>query len=154
MIIGHDLMSQLRIILDFDGQTMMWDKSTIKMKKYEHILDINSPINEFSWHEEIYESQALNDALSCLNKILDMKYKPADCDYLTDDKQMQLLSLLHKYQHLFDGLLGTWNAKPCNIELKPDVNPYHSRPFLVTKIHEATLKIEFDRNYTAMRTHM
>jgi hypothetical protein len=33
MIIGHGLMSQLRIILDFDEQTMMWDKSTIKMKE-------------------------------------------------------------------------------------------------------------------------
>jgi hypothetical protein len=57
---------------------------------------------------------------------------------------MQLLSILHKYQHLFDGSLGTWNAKPYNIELKPDAEPYHSRPFLVPKIHEATLKIELE----------
>jgi hypothetical protein len=67
-----------------------------------------------------------------------------NCDYLTDDKQTQLLSLLHKYQHLFNGLLGTWNAKPYNIELKPDAKPYHSRPFPVPKIHEATLKIELE----------
>jgi hypothetical protein len=50
MIVGHDLMSQLRIILDFDGQTMMWDESTIKMKEYEDLFDIKSPINEFYWH--------------------------------------------------------------------------------------------------------
>jgi hypothetical protein len=98
MIIGHDLMSQLQIILDFDGQIMMWDKSTIKMKEYKDLLDINSPINEFYWHEEIYGSQALNDASSHLKKILDMKFELADldiiacnCDYLTDDEQMQLL---------------------------------------------------------------
>jgi hypothetical protein len=151
MIIGHDLMSQLRIILNFDGQTMTWDKSTIRMKELEDLLDINSPINEFYWHEEIYESQALIDASSHLKKILDMKYEPADlnkiahnCDYLTDNEQMQLLSLLHKYQHLFNGSLGTWNAKPCNIELKPDAKPYHSRPFLVPKIHEVTLKIDLE----------
>jgi hypothetical protein len=151
MIISHDLMSQLRIILDFDKQTMMWDESTIKMKEYEDLLDINLPINEFYWHEEIYESQALNDASSHLKKILDMKYEPADlgkiarnCNYLTDNEQMQLLSLLYKYQHLFDGSLGTWNAKPYNIELKPNAKPYHSRPFLVPKIHEATLKIELE----------
>jgi hypothetical protein len=84
------------------------------------------------------------------NKI-DAKYEPADldkiarnCDYLTDDEQMQLLSLLHKYQHLFDGSLGTWNDKPYDIELKPDAKPYHSRPFPVPKIHEATLKIELE----------
>jgi hypothetical protein len=110
------------------------------MKEYE---------DEFYWHEGSYESQALNDASSWLKTILDAKYKPADlnkitceCNYLTDDEQMQLLSLLHKYQHLFDGLSGTWNAKPYDIELKPNVKPYHSRPFLVPKIHEATLKIE------------
>jgi hypothetical protein len=136
MIIGHDLMSQLGIIFNFYGQTMTWDKSTIKMKEYKDLLDINSPVNEFCWHEESYESQALNDASSHLKKILDAKYEPADhdkiacnCNYLTDDKQMQLLSLLCKYQHLFDGLLGTWNAKPYDIELKPDAKSYHSRPF-------------------------
>jgi len=63
---------------------------------------------------------------SWLKKILDKKVQPADldqiahdCDYLTDDEKMQLLTLLHKYQHLFDGMLGTWNGEHYNIELKP-----------------------------------
>jgi hypothetical protein len=30
------------------------------------VLDINSPVNEFYWHEEIYESQALKVAV-CLS---------------------------------------------------------------------------------------
>jgi hypothetical protein len=38
------------------------------MKEYQDLSDINSPINEFYWHEEIYESQALNDASSHLKK--------------------------------------------------------------------------------------
>jgi hypothetical protein len=33
----------------------------------ERISDINSPVNEFYWHEESYESQALNDALQHLH---------------------------------------------------------------------------------------
>ena len=45
----------------------------------------------------------------------------------------------------FDGTLGTWNNKPYNIELKEGTKPYHSRPFLVPKIHERTLKVELDR---------
>jgi hypothetical protein len=68
-------MSQLGIILNFDGQNIMWNESTIKIKEYKDLSDINSPINEFYWHEETYESQALNDASSCLKKILDAKYK-------------------------------------------------------------------------------
>jgi hypothetical protein len=73
MIIGCDLMSQLGIILNLDRQTMTWDKSTIKMKEYEDLLNIDSPVNEFYWHEESYESQALNDASTHLKKILDAK---------------------------------------------------------------------------------
>jgi hypothetical protein len=94
MTIGHDLMSQLRKILDFDTQIMTWDESTIKMKEYEDLLDSNSSVKELYWHEESFESQELNDASSHLKKILDAKYKPADlnkiacnCNYLTDDKQ-------------------------------------------------------------------
>jgi hypothetical protein len=30
---------------------MMWDESTIKMKEYEDLSDIDSPVNEFYWHE-------------------------------------------------------------------------------------------------------
>jgi hypothetical protein len=42
-------------------------------------------------------------------------------------------------------LLGIWNAKPFDIELKPNAKPYHSsRPFLVSKIHETTFKIELE----------
>ncbi len=66
-------MSQLGIILNLDRQTMTWDKSTIKMKEYEDLLNIDSPVNEFYWHEESYESQALNDASTHLKKILDAK---------------------------------------------------------------------------------
>ena len=88
----------------------------------------------FTGMKKAYESQALNDASSRLKKILDAKYEPADldkiardCDYLTDDEQTQLLSLLHKYQHLFDGSLGVWNGQPYDIELKPEAKPYHSQ---------------------------
>ena len=75
MIIGRDLMSQLGIILDFDGQTMTWEESTVKMKDYEELLDILLPVNEFYWHEEIYESQALNDASSRLKKIVPISFR-------------------------------------------------------------------------------
>ena len=153
MTIGHDLMSQLGKILNFDIQTITWDENPLSKWKNTKTFwsNINSPINEFYWHEETYEWQALNDASSHLTKILDAKHKPTDlkkiarnCDYLTDIEQNQLFSLLHQYQHLFNGSLDTWNAKPCDIEFKPDAKPYHSKPFLVQKNHEATLKIELE----------
>ena len=79
-------------------------------------------------------------------------YAPADlnaviqaCRHLTEGEKSQVHALLWKYEHLFDGTLGTWNNKPYNIELKEGAKPYHSRPFPVPKIHERTLKVELDR---------
>jgi hypothetical protein len=83
----------------------------------------------------------LKDIRRKIQEAADLNKIARNCDYLTDDEQMQLLSLLHKYQHLLDGSLGTWNAKPYNIELKPDAKPYHSRPFPVPNAHQARLTI-------------
>ena len=84
--------------------------------------------------------------------ILDAKYEAADldeviraCEYLDSNEQQQLLALLRKYEHLFDGTLGTWNNEPYNIELKDGAKPYHSRPFPIPKVHEHTLQLELDR---------
>ena len=52
---------------------------------------------------------------------------------------------MSKYEHLFDGTLGTWRKEPYNIALKEGAKPYHSRPFPVPKIHEHTPKVELDR---------
>ena len=48
MILGHDIMSELRIMLDFKNQTMTWDDSTINMKDPESLLDLLDPVNDFS----------------------------------------------------------------------------------------------------------
>jgi len=70
-MIGHDLLSELQIILNFKQETVTREESTIKMKDYDALLDISSPSeHEFYWHEEEYESQVLNDASSHLKKIL------------------------------------------------------------------------------------
>ena len=152
MLIGRDLLSELGIQFDFKSHTMTWDDSTINMKDPDILSCLTMPENDFYWHKEALESQALNDATSRIKKILDAKYEPAnlekimrDCKHLTEDEQASLLALLCKFESLFDGMLGIWHDKPYNIELKPDATPYHARPFPVPKIHEATFKLELDR---------
>jgi hypothetical protein len=61
------------------------------MKEYKDLSDINSPINEFYWHEESYKSQALNDASSRLKKILDAKYEPADLNKIASSSSSKSL---------------------------------------------------------------
>ena len=48
MILGHDVLSKLRIMLNFKDQTMTWDDLTISMKDPESLADLLDPINEFS----------------------------------------------------------------------------------------------------------
>jgi hypothetical protein len=54
--------------------------------------------------------------------------------------------LLHKFESLFDGTLGTWNTEPIDLELKdPEAQPYHVRPYSVPQSQEAKLKAEIER---------
>jgi hypothetical protein len=86
-------------------------------------------------------------------EILDAKYDKADlpaiirdnCSHLTPSHQEKLLSLLLKYETLFDGTLGNWNRPPISIELKEGAKPYHGRPYPITQIHKATLMKEIKR---------
>ena len=122
------------------------------MKDPESLSDLLDPINEFFWKNDQYKTEVLQEASAHLQKILDVKYAPADlnvviqvCRHLSEDEKSQLHALLKKYEHLFDGTLGTWNNKPYNIKLKEGAKHYHSRPFPVPKIHESTLKVKLDR---------
>jgi hypothetical protein len=85
--------------------------------------------------------------------ILDAKYDKADlpvivqdnCSHLKPPHREKLLSLLLKYETLFDGTLGNWNRPPISIELKERATPYHGRPYPVAQVHKATLIKEINR---------
>jgi hypothetical protein len=55
-----------------------------------------------------------------------------------------LLALLLKFKELFDGMLGDWKLPSVSFELKEGAKPYHGRPYLIPKIHKATLMKEID----------
>ena len=46
---------------------------------------------------------------------------------------------------MFDGNLGTLHGKPYDIKHKPDVEPYHGKPFPVPHIHELMFKQELNQ---------
>ena len=87
-----------------------------------------------------------------MKRILDAKYSKSylkttaeSCTHLDPQEINELYRLLNKYKSLFDGNLGTWHVNPYDIKLKPDAEPYHRKPFPVTRIHELTFKQEFGR---------
>ena len=143
MIIGRDIMSELRIDLKFSTQEIEWDDSQIPFK------DVDASISE-AYHVD--DPEGLEDDAQRLKTILDAKYEEADLEetaasqsHLTECEQQQLLELFNKHNSLFDGTLGTWNLDPYDIELKPDAQPYHARSFPIPQRHVNTLKVEVDR---------
>ncbi len=92
-------------------------------------------------------------ATNCVVEILDAKYAkddlPAivrdDCKHLNPSERELLLSLLLKFEQLFDGTLGDWNLPPDSIQLKEGAKPFHGRPYPIPKLHKATLMKEIDR---------
>jgi hypothetical protein len=83
-------------------------------------------------------------------KILDVKYEKTDlpaiirenCAHLTAAKREKLLSVLLKFEQLFDGTLGDWKLPPVSFELKEGMQPYHGRPYPIPHKDKAVLMKE------------
>ncbi len=143
MIIGRDVLQDLGIDLIFSNQTILWDGAEMPFKHGECTV-------EDSYF--VQDSKAVEDATSRLRNILDAKYEAADLQKICDDAahletedRGKLCQLLEKYSSLFDGTLGTWTGQTVNIDLKPNVSPYHARAFPIPRVHLETLKCEVER---------
>jgi hypothetical protein len=146
-IIDRDLLGNLGIILNFNDHTVTWDTGTIPMRDrgtlntQDALLELYLPSNE---------PQSLVNKFSRSTKILDADYKPAIledvaqmCENLNSEEQHQLLQLLQKYEHFFDGTLGEFNMDPIGLGLiDPRVKPVHARPYTVPTTVEQQLHTE------------
>ncbi len=83
-------------------------------------------------------------------EILDTKYEKADipaivwdkCSHLSATERVKLLSMLLKFEPLFNGNLGDWNLPPMSFEIKEGVKPYHGKEYPILQIHNAILMKE------------
>ncbi len=86
-------------------------------------------------------------------KILDAKYEKADLpaiirenfSHLTASEREKLLSVLLKFESLFDGTLGDWKLPLVSFELKEGMKPYHGRPYPIPHKHKAVVMKEIKR---------
>ena len=143
MIIGRDLLREMKVDINFSNQTVVWDGRSIPMKDSICTIDDGYYVDDPEWMES---------EIARLRDVLDQKYKPADleevarsCDNLNEQQQEQLLELLRKHEPLFDGSLGKMNSEPYDIELKENAKPYHAKPFPIPHAHEAKLRAEVQR---------
>jgi hypothetical protein len=78
---------------------------------------------------------------------LDSKNEKADlpaiirenCSHLKASNIEKLLSVLFRFESLFDGTLGGWRLPPVSFELKEGMKPYHGRPYPIPHKHKAVL---------------
>ena len=81
-----------------------------------------------------------------------VKYEKADlpaiaivrenCYHLKAPDREKLLSMLLKFESLFDGMLGDWNLPLVSFKLKEGMKPYHGRPYPILHKHKAVLMKE------------
>ena len=58
------------------------------------------------------------------------------CKTINEAEQQELLASLKKFEHLFEGTLGTWNTDPVDLELKdPNCKPCHAKPYPQSLMH-------------------
>ncbi len=152
--LGKQTLHNLGGGLDFKEKTIIMDEILLPTRNINN-LQLKSSISRVlksntSFSQEPASTQGTTE---CVVEILDVKYAKADLPanekdkykHLTPSERESLLSLLLKFEQLFDGTLGEWNIPPVSIQLKEGVKPFHGRPYPIPKIHKATLMKEIDQ---------
>ncbi len=151
LIIGKQTLHDIGAILDFQEKTITKDGILLPMRNIINLQ--HKPSVTRALRHNTYQAQepiSTQTATKRVIEILDAKYVKADlpaivkdnCTHLTPLQREELLSLLLKYESLFDGTLGDWDRPPISVELKEGVKPYHCRPYPIPQIHKATLMKE------------
>ncbi len=153
LIIGKQTLHDIGAVLDFKEKTITIDDILLPMRNINN-LQLKSSISRAFKLNANYaqEPKSTRNATKRVVEILDAKYDKADlpsivknnCAHLSMPHQSSLLTLLLKYEELFDGMLGDWKLPPVSIELKEFAKPYHGRPHPIPKVHKATLMKEID----------
>ena len=168
MILGHDLMNDLSIVLNFELKSMEWDKAIVAMREHP----INMSTTSFAMNlllDAIDGSLDNNDSTFVLDQPSDLHYQannanpdgyksktfatslyePADlqdivnkCDYLLPQQRQQLYDMLQKFHKLFDGQLKTFKGPPVHLQLVENPKPVRRRPYSVPTSHLTIFKAE------------
>jgi hypothetical protein len=158
LIIGKQTLHDIGTVLDFKDRSITKNNILLPMRNIANLQlepSITRALRRSSARNACLaqEPVSTNDDTKRVIAILDAEYDKADLpaiiednrSHLTPSHREKLLSLLLKYEELFDGTIGNWNRPPVSIELKEGAKPYHGRPYPIAQIHKATLMKEINR---------
>jgi hypothetical protein len=134
LIIYKQTMYNLGVKLDFQEKTITIDKILLPMRNIAN-LQLKSRITRALRENSCFDQEPISTRSKTKHvvEILDAKYEKADlpaiirehCSRLTASDREKLLSVLLKFELLFDGTLGDWKLPPVSFELKEGMKPYH-----------------------------
>jgi hypothetical protein len=148
LIIGKQTMHNLGVVLDFQEKTIKIDKILLPMRNKAN-LQLKPSITRALRENTCFAQEPISThgAIKCMVENFDAKYEKADlpaiirenCSHLKATDKEKLLSVLLRFELLFDGTLGDWNLLPVSFELKEGMKPYHGRPYPIPHKHKAVL---------------
>ncbi len=149
LIMGKQIMHDLGVKLDFQEKTIRIDEILLPMRNIPN-LQLKPRITRGHRENTCFAQEPIStrSATKRVVKILDANYEKADlpaiirenCSHLTASDREKLLSVLLKFELLFDGTLGDWKLPPVSFELKEGMKPYHGRPYPIPHKHKALMK--------------
>jgi hypothetical protein len=153
LIIGKQTMHNLGVKLDFQEKTITIDKILLPIGNIANLqlkprIRITRALRENTCFTQ--EPISTHSATKHVVEILDAKYEKADlpakirenCSHLKASNRERILSVLLKFESLFDGIVGDWKLPLVSFELKEGMKPYHGRPYHIPHKHKAILMKE------------
>jgi hypothetical protein len=148
------MMHDLGVKLDFQEKTITIDKILLPMRNIAN-LQLKPRITRALRENTCFAQQPISTRSKTKHvvEILGAKYEKADlqaiirenCSHLTASNREKLLSVLLRFELLFDGTLRDWKLLHVSFELKEVIKPYHGRLYPILHKHKAVLIMEIKR---------
>ncbi len=154
LIIGKQTMLNLGVQLDFQEKTITIDEILLPMRNITN-LQLKPRITMALGENTCFSQEPIStrSTTNCMVEILNTKNEKADltaiirekCPHLTASNREMLLSVLLRFESLFDGTLGDWKLPPVSFELKEGMKPFYGKPYPILHKHIAVLMKEIKR---------
>jgi hypothetical protein len=115
LIIGKDTLHKSGVVLDFKEKTIQIDKILLLMRNIAY-LQLKPSITRALWQNTCLSQEPVStrNTTKHVVEILDAKYEKSDipaivrehCSHLSATDREKLLSMLLKFEPLFDGTIG------------------------------------------------
>jgi hypothetical protein len=135
LIIGKQTMHNLGVVLDFKEKTIQIDIILLPVRNIAN-LQLKPSITRALRHNTCLSQAPIStrSATKRVVEILDAKYEKAalpaivreNRSHIQASDRNKLLSVLLKFELLFNGTLGDWNLLPVSFDLKEGMKPYWS----------------------------